>query len=146
MLVLLFNGLYSLLLAGALGRPVQTTPVLPRFGGGLAGLSIALVLGSLVAPLVEETFFRGFLFAGLARRLGVPAGVLVSALIFAAVHLNVETVIPLSVFGAVLALLYYLTGSLYPSIVLHSVNNSLALLAAFVLEIWISTDDRRQKP
>jgi len=126
-----FNAIYNGLVMG--GR-AQGAPVLPLFGGGVAGLAVALLIASIAVPLVEEMFFRGFLYPGLARRLGLVAGALLSAAIFGAAHLNVDTFIPLSFFGLILALLYSATGSIFPGIMLHSVNNSLALLAAFMLE------------
>jgi membrane protease YdiL (CAAX protease family) len=126
-----FNAVYNALV---LGGPAQQTPVLPLFGSGVAGLAVALLVASIVVPFAEEMFFRGFLYPGLARRLGLVTGALVSSVIFGAAHLNVDTFIPLSVFGFILAMLYSATGSIFPGIMLHSVNNSLALLAAYLLE------------
>ena len=44
------------------------------------------VLGVLVAPLVEETIFRGFLYPVIARRLGVAAGVAITGTLFGLLH------------------------------------------------------------
>lgn len=53
-----------------------------------ARVSILLfgVLGVLVAPLVEETIFRGFLYPVIARRLGIAAGVAVTGILFGLMH------------------------------------------------------------
>jgi membrane protease YdiL (CAAX protease family) len=53
-----------------------------------ARVSILLfgVLGVLVAPLVEETLFRGFLYPVIARRLGVAAGIAVTGTLFGLMH------------------------------------------------------------
>jgi membrane protease YdiL (CAAX protease family) len=53
-----------------------------------ARVSILLfgVLGVLVAPLVEETIFRGFLYPVIARRLGVAAGVAITGILFGLMH------------------------------------------------------------
>ena len=106
--------------------------VLPMFGEGLGGLALALLLGGVVAPLAEEIFFRGFLYAGLRSRLGPTSGVLVSALIFSLVHVLPGVLLPIFVMGAIFALLYERTGSLWPCIVLHGVINSLAFLGAYL--------------
>ena len=129
-----FNVSYRIVVMVSTGRQVQATPILPLFGGGLTGLALAIVVGSLLVPLVEETFFRGFIFPGLARRFGITAGMILSAGLFGAAHLNLDTFIPLSFFGLVLTLLYSVTGSIYPGIILHSVNNSFALLVAYLIE------------
>ncbi len=53
-----------------------------------ARVSILLfgILGVLVAPLVEETIFRGFLYPVIARRLGVAAGVAITGTLFGLMH------------------------------------------------------------
>lgn len=131
---LAFNVFYAVVFSMATGRAPQQQAILPIFGGGLLGLALALLSASIVAPFAEELAFRGFLFAGLARRLGTAGGAVLSALIFGAIHRSVEAFIPLTIFGLVLALLYRSARSLYPSIIVHSVNNSLVLLVAFVIE------------
>lgn len=81
-----------------------------------------------VAPVAEELFFRGFLFGALRKR-GVPIAVLVSGGVFGLAHVAsspVGFIVPLATLGMILALLYARTGSLYPSIALHALNNSVA--------------------
>jgi membrane protease YdiL (CAAX protease family) len=92
----------------------------------------------LMAPLAEEIFFRGFIFAGLLRPFG-PAGAMVaSGLLFGAFHITgpetVGLVLPFGVIGMLFAWLYYRTGSLWPSIAAHLLFNlvSFAILAALV--------------
>ena len=136
---LLFNVFYNLVVLGGLDRELRPTPVLPLFGGGLLGFALALALAALLVPFAEEVFFRGFLLPGLARRFGFVSGALICALLFGAAHLNPNTFVPLSFFGLVLAALYGATGSILPGIVIHSVNNSLALLVAYLLEAGLLT-------
>lgn len=81
-----------------------------------------------VAPVAEELFFRGFLYGGLRKR-GVPIAVLVSGAIFGLAHVAsspVGLLVPLAVLGMIFALLYERTGSLYPAIAMHALNNSVA--------------------
>jgi len=88
------------------------------------------ILVCVLAPIAEELFFRGFCFTSFRRTLGtLPAAVLVG-IIFGAIHLggtDIEFIVPLMVFGLFLCLLYVWTDSLVPSIVLHALNNALAL-------------------
>jgi membrane protease YdiL (CAAX protease family) len=64
--------------------PVPKENVVTIFPHTSAGLVLFIVLAVLVAPLLEETVFRGFVFQGLARSWGPLTGAVVSALVFAA--------------------------------------------------------------
>jgi len=97
----------------------------------LAGVSVVLV-----APLAEEIFFRGFIFAGLMRPLGATGAMLASGLLFGAFHITsagtVGLMVPFGLIGAFFAWIYYRTGSLWPGICTHLLFNlvSFAALAA----------------
>ena len=82
---------------------------------------------AVATPLLEEVFFRGFVFSGLVPRLGVGWAIVASAVIFSLFHLAVGVLIPIFVTGLLLAWLYYRTGSLWPSIVAHAGQNTLAV-------------------
>jgi uncharacterized protein len=95
-----------------------------------AALVAVAVLVCVLAPIAEEIFFRAFCFTALRRTLGMLPGALLTGIIFGAIHLGgteIEFIVPLMVFGFFLCLLYVKTGSLLPCIVLHALNNSLAL-------------------
>ncbi len=86
-----------------------------------------LIVGA--APLAEEVFFRGFMFAGLRRRLPLWPAAVMSAALFGAVHLtagDIGVAVQLTAFGVALAWLYERTGSLWPAIMLHLLNNAIA--------------------
>jgi membrane protease YdiL (CAAX protease family) len=92
--------------------------------------AIQVLLIVIAAPIAEETCFRGMLFGGLREKLPRLAAALICGLIFGALHAltGVTAVPPLIVFGFLLALLYERTGSIVPGILLHMINNSIALL------------------
>jgi membrane protease YdiL (CAAX protease family) len=85
-----------------------------------------------VAPISEETFFRGFIFGGFRQRLSFPLAALLSGAIFGLFHYTGSgslTVIPqLAFLGIVFAWVYEETGSIYPTIALHMINNAFAFL------------------
>jgi membrane protease YdiL (CAAX protease family) len=91
-------------------------------------LQILLIV--IAAPIAEETCFRGMLFGGLREKLPRLAAALICGLIFGALHAltGITAVPPLIVFGFLLALLYERTGSIIPGILLHMLNNTIALL------------------
>ena len=82
-----------------------------------------------IAPLSEELFFRGFLFRAVQGRAGLVAGLLVSALAFAAFHLNVGVLLPFFAVGLIFAWAYHVSGSLWTPIAAHTIFNSIAFIA-----------------
>jgi membrane protease YdiL (CAAX protease family) len=109
---------------------------------GVSNSSAALIAASIfvcvIAPIVEEFFFRGFLFGALrrlriefaGRQLGTWVAAIVVGILFGLAHLGsapLHYLIPLGFLGFVLCLLRWRTRSLYPCIALHSINNALAL-------------------
>lgn len=90
-----------------------------------------------VAPLVEECLFRGVLLMGLMRKLGTPAAVVLSAVIFGCVHLPdfkfAWYPIPVLVLlGLLLAWLRLKSKSLWPALTAHATNNFVAVLGLFI--------------
>lgn len=114
-------------------------------GGSNPLLSIALegrdpiaivlffVTAAIAAPFFEETFFRGFLLPSLTRYFSTWQAILISALIFAIVHLSLSEVLPLTVLGIILGFVYTRTQNLMASVLLHALWNSGTLLALFLL-------------
>ncbi len=100
-------------------------------GGGLSTL-IALVI---VAPLTEETLCRGLILGGFLRRYTVRKAVLVSALLFAAVHLNPYQFVTAFALGVLIGWVFLRTRSLLPCIYAHALNNAAGFLARDVLRI-----------
>ena len=104
--------------------------------------SLSAALTCVIAPICEEFLFRGYIFTALRNWRGtLPAAVITGAL-FGGVHAGsapAVDLVPLAGLGFGLCLLYRYTGSLYPCIVAHSLNNSLAFGS---LEEWELADRR----
>jgi membrane protease YdiL (CAAX protease family) len=102
------------------------------FGHGDVGTVAAGLLIIVAAPISEEIFFRGFLFGGFRRRLSFPLAALISAVIFGLFHYtgasSIGVVPQLAFLGFVLCAVYEETGSIYPTIALHMLNNTLAFI------------------
>jgi membrane protease YdiL (CAAX protease family) len=87
------------------------------------------VVVALVAPVVEELTFRGVGY-GLLEQYGRPVAIVVVGIAFGLAHGLVEALPVLAAFGMLLAWLRAKTGSVVPGIVVHSLFNSIALIAA----------------
>lgn len=89
------------------------------------------IVGAVFAPLVEEIFFRGFLFQGFRERYGWITAMLLSAAIFAVAHLDLVVLIPTFILGCLLAYVFHRSNSIWPGIILHFFVNSFGLLGAY---------------
>ncbi len=107
-------------------------------GKSTVALAAAGLFVCVIAPIAEEFFFRGFLFGVLrrmrieiaGRQLGPWVAAVLTGILFGLAHTgsaSSQYLIPLGFLGFVLCLVRWKTGSLYPCIALHSINNSLAL-------------------
>jgi membrane protease YdiL (CAAX protease family) len=74
-------------------------------------------------PVIEEIFFRGFTYKAFRAKMGVRWALVISALIFAALHMNLIAFIPIFILGIFLGYLYEKTGSLVPSMTVHMLHN-----------------------
>ncbi len=121
----------SAIWAAALGLDErQTLPDELGANGALINAIAVIVLVTVIAPLGEELFFRGFFFGALRNWHGPVLAALITGALFGGIHAGSSPVgylVPLAFFGIGLCLLYELTGSLYPPIALHALNNSIAL-------------------
>lgn len=91
------------------------------------------VTGAVIAPIVEEIFFRGFLFQGFRQKYGWMPALFLSSAIFGAAHLDPVSLIPTFVLGCVLAYVYHRSNSVWPGILFHAAINSFSLCAVYVL-------------
>lgn len=103
------------------------------------GMRILLALVVVcVAPVVEETLFRGVLLSGLMRHMRAGWAIAISAIIFGAVHLPDFKfawfpVPALALLGALLAWIRLRSRSLWPSIMMHATNNLVAVIGWYVM-------------
>jgi len=82
------------------------------------------------APVLEELLFRGALHGALARRWGALPAILLGGASFGLLHASDPLVVPaLTVFGVLLGALRQRSGSVFPGMLAHAVNNGIALLA-----------------
>ena len=110
------------------GRSQDLFADLPSLPGGLVAL--VFVIAAVVTPLWEETLFRGALLPGLAGRFTAPVAVLLSAAVFAAVH--VSPLVLVFALGLGLGWLRWFHRTLWAPVIAHAVNNGLVLTGALL--------------
>ena len=82
----------------------------------------------LEAPMLEEPLFRGVIFGGLAKIMPVWLAMALSGLVFAVIHVNAATLIPLWFLGCAFAWLYVRTGTLLAPMAVHLTFNAVNLI------------------
>ncbi len=119
MLVLSFAGSYLLV------------PEIPKTILG-TGWFVPINLFAIViwVPIIEEIFFRGFLLKEVAYRLGFPASILITSLIFSALHGEVGLLVPVFLNSVVISIVYIRFGSLVSVVMIHAIQNLIVTLVA----------------
>ncbi len=130
--VIVFVVFYVFLLAWSQIQPEARDDLAQDLGAKDSTMALVAVafLVAIVAPMVEELFFRGFLFGALGRIMHWGVAAVVTGLVFGAIHAGGTPAIflvPLAVLGALLCVLYRRTDSLVPGMGVHAFNNALAL-------------------
>jgi uncharacterized protein len=124
---------YGFLLAFAVGFASELLPIpkqlpIEKYFTDTAGAWLLAVFGVTVAPLMEELFFRGFLYPALARPLGIRWSVAITSFAFALVHSSqlANSWAPLLLLfgvGLVLTITRVRTASVLPGFFIHSAYN-----------------------
>ncbi|KAL9242907.1 hypothetical protein vseg_016864 [Gypsophila vaccaria] len=91
-------------------------------------MGLYVVVVSVCAPIWEEIVFRGFLLPSLTKYMPVWCAILVSSVVFALAHFNVQRMLPLILLGVVMGTLFARSRNLVPSMLLHSLWNAFVFL------------------
>jgi membrane protease YdiL (CAAX protease family) len=112
-------------LLGDAGYKAPTNPFMHfTSASSLIAVFTAIVI---LAPIIEEVFFRGYLFKLLQDKLGDNPAIFLTAILFSAVHFNIYTFFPILVMGGLMGWARKRTGSVVPSLIFHAMNNLTAL-------------------
>lgn len=113
-------------------------------GTGILTMLLNIVVMALVPAFCEEVCFRGVLQRLVTQLSGVWAGIILTSLFFAALHLQFQGFLPRFLFSLILGAMYYYTGSLWTSIIAHFVINAIQVVAvSFEL---VSADENMAVP
>lgn len=91
---------------------------------------IVLISVSIFAPFFEEWLCRGIILRGLLKKVKPGWAIVISAAIFGLIHGNLWQAIPAFIIGVILGYVYYKTGSLKLTMLMHCVNNTLSVIVS----------------
>ena len=122
-------------LLARIGRPPPVGPA----EQAIALLDPWLVTVAIVvfAPIAEELFFRGIVFNAWLREAGRTWAYIGSAALFAAIHLSLESLLPIFLLGLALAWVYQRTGNLIAPITMHATVNGISVAIALAVRFGI---------
>lgn len=109
-------------------EPQETVKAFQK-SDGIGFKFLVIFLAVVIAPLAEETLFRGFVYGVLKRYTDAPFAALSSSLMFAVIHMHVGSLLPLWMLAVLFCLAYEITGCLLVPMLLHSIFNSVSILA-----------------
>ncbi|HHY20636.1 MAG TPA: CPBP family intramembrane metalloprotease [Bacilli bacterium] len=102
-----------------------------------------MIVPAIIAPILEEIIFRKIIFGSLYRRFNFIIAVLISSLIFAALHWDFEHLLVYTLVGGVFAFLYAKTKRIIVPIIAHAAVNSFVVLTQVVFYDEIMEFQRR---
>lgn len=113
-----------------------------RFGGDALSLAEQVMLTperslaeelfeiALIPAVFEEMLFRGFFYAGFKRARGTRCAILLTAVLFGLFHMNLQQIAYAVALGLFIAVIRELTGSMWPGMLFHFVNNGLSVIVS----------------
>lgn len=134
-IVRFLSGLYVVTLERLGIKPSveQGERIVRLFGSGTLGLILAVVVAAIIAPIVEELLFRGFVYPAFRQAFGVALAIVFNGLVFALVHFDTFLFVPLAIIGFALAWLFEKNNALGPPILLHAINNLVSIGTLYYL-------------
>lgn len=89
------------------------------------------IMGSFLAPLGEEIYFRGMVYPAFKNKWGMLGGLMASGLFFSLLHFDIVRFVPLMLGGIGLAFIYEKSGSLFACMIAHGLWNGIMILLLF---------------
>ena len=91
-------------------------------------LLFALFTVAVIPAVCEEILFRGYVLKAFEKSWGIITAIIVSGILFGLFHLQIGNLLPLAALGVILALMTWLSGSIWPAVVAHFINNGAAVV------------------
>ncbi len=113
------------------GYEFQLPVLLVQNGGTPMEMSLLAFLVVILAPICEEIVYRGFIFRYLNERVSFGLAIALSSAVFASLHFNLYSFLPLFTLGIALCIVYKLSGNIVSSIIIHLLFNLVNLVMIY---------------
>ncbi|MGJ8638134.1 MAG: CPBP family intramembrane glutamic endopeptidase [Opitutaceae bacterium] len=127
----LLNGLQSIGLIEEF--PPQELVQIFQDGGAPVAIAVLVLFAVILAPVVEEIIFRGCIYRFLKSKITFLSAQIISGIVFALMHANTMSFLPLVLIGIILARIYEKSGNLLVPMCFHAFFNGFSLLMLYVM-------------
>ena len=114
------------------GYQIQES-IFELFGNDTFSIILSGIMVVLIAPFVEEIFFRGFLLRTMCNKAGNIFGSIITAGVFTLLHFPWQSFIPIFILGLILNSVVIKSKSIWPAIGFHMLNNSTAFIILLLI-------------
>lgn len=115
--------------------PTSADNVVTTFSTIMDGNIVGVFFVIAVTPAVcEEMLFRGLIYHSMKERYRASVAIAIVAVLFGVYHMSLVKFIPTGLLGLVLCYVVHKTGSIYPSMMMHFINNALSVLVTYYPE------------
>ena len=115
--------------------PQSADNVVTTFSSIMDGSVVSVFFVIAIAPAIcEEMLFRGLIYNSMKARYRVPVAIGMVAVLFGIYHMSLVKFIPTGLLGFVLCYVAYKTGSIYPSMMMHCINNAFSVVVSYYPE------------
>lgn len=115
--------------------PESTANLETTFSNILGDNVTAVFLVIAIAPAVcEEMLFRGVILHSLKAKYRIPSAIAITAVLFGLYHMSLVKFIPTGLIGLVLCIVVWKTGSIYPAMLMHFMNNAISVIITYYPE------------
>lgn len=90
-----------------------------------------VLLMALLPAVCEELMYRGYMFTAFKNKMSIPKAIVIVSLLFGVSHMSMIKIFPTAVLGAALAYMIYKSGSIVTSVIIHFLNNALAVVTLY---------------
>ena len=132
-------GMYPINIAVSYGVislfPQSANNVVTTFSSIMDGNVVSVFLVIALTPAIcEEMLFRGLIYNAMKARYRVSVAIGIVAVLFGIYHMSLVKFIPTGLLGLMLCYVAYKTGSIYPSMMMHFINNALSVVVSYYPE------------
>ena len=115
--------------------PESTANVETAFSNILGDNVAAVFLVIALTPAIcEEMLFRGVILHSLKAKYKIPSAIAVTAVLFGVYHMSLVKFIPTGLIGLLCCIVVWKTGSIYPAMLMHFINNAISVVTTYYPE------------